>query len=148
MPNRAGCQRWAWHLLSNSPQDSKLAYFPKCLFIPLKSISLYSVISRPVPDTNMQITQLDNKARPSVEVVTTQQRLMKQYDPRDFILRCTSTTTCSNLVVGGGVQAVANNSCQMCSVPRAHAHSHRQWNACEEPQQEVRSGLLPPPLKA
>lgn len=36
----------------------------------------------------------------------------------------------------------------MCRVPRAHVHSHRQWNACEEPQQEVRSGLLTPPLKA
>ncbi len=35
----------------------------------------------------------------------------------------------------------------MCRVPWAHAHSHRQWNACEEPQQEVRSGLLTPPLK-
>lgn len=99
--------------------------------------------------------------------VAAQWWLVNRCQPREFILRyvffflfgdaCTSTSTMMCKDRGkerersGGVvvaQEVANNSCQMCRVPGACAHSHRQRNACEEPQQEVRSGPLTPPLKA
>lgn len=117
----------------------------------------------------MQIAKYDNKTQLSTSFVPFKlwQRLLKQYNPREFILRwihCGGAHPPAHVVIFLGgvgvcvyvcergvcvwVQEVANNSCQMCRVPRAHAHSHRQWNACEEPQQEVRSGLLTPPLKA
>lgn len=70
----------------------------------------------------------------------------------ELILRCASTSTCSNLPLGGwrggggggvggwgrggGVRKVTSNSCQMCRIPRAHVDSHTQWNACEEPNRK------------
>lgn len=81
----------------------------------------------------------------------TKQRLAKQYRPHGVYFEVHSGCTSTVVIFLGGwgaewVQEVANNSCQMWRVPWAHPHSHRQWNACEEPCRKWGQGSWPLPL--